>query len=192
MAAVGEILDSGEEQIEFLATSAGTNGELVRCRVRVAPGRPAPPEHSHPNQEERFTVERGRLGYVLGDARLEAGPGEAAVVPPGTNHTFWNAGTEELSVVADVRPALRLEDFVETIHVLIRDGHLQAGGARSNPLRLAVVARAYRREWRLTRLSPVARAAMPVLAVIGRLAGYRAHYSVNSESRPAAKTPAAV
>lgn len=187
----GDILDDGREQIEFLATSADTDGEFVRCRSRVAPGRPAPPEHSHPGQEERFEVERGRFGYVLGDRRLEATPGEVVVVPPGTKHTWWNAGSDELSVLAEITPALRFEDFVETIHVLIRDGRLAAGGRRPNPLLIAVVARAYRREWRLTRLSPVARALLPVLAFVGRLAGYREHYSHQVESRES-KAPAAV
>lgn len=191
MARIGEVLHDGQEQIEFLATAASTDGKFVQCRSRVAPGRPAPPEHSHPNQEERFTVERGRFGYILGDRRLEAGPGDVIVVPPGTNHTWWNAGTDELSALGEVSPALRFEDFVETIHVLIRDGRLRAGGRRPNPLLLAVVAQAYRREWRLTRLSPVARTMVPLLAAIGRLAGYKNHYSVESEGRES-KAPAAV
>ena len=177
MATVGEILDEGVEQIEFLATARETDGRLVRCRVRVAPGRPAPPEHSHPVQEEVFTVESGRLGYVLGTERLEAGPGETVVIPAATNHTFWNAGDDELTVVSELSPALNSEAWIETIHVLIRDGKLRAGGARPNPILMAVVADRYRREWRLTRLSPVARALIPALAFIGRRAGYRPHYA---------------
>ncbi len=191
MASVGDVLDEGLEQIEFLTTSATTEGKFVRCRSRVAPGRPAPPEHSHPNQEERFQVEHGTFGYVMGDRRMEAKAGDVIVVPQGINHTWWNAGSDELSVLAEITPALRFEDFVETIHVLIRDGRLAAGGRRPNPLLIAVVAQAYRREWRLTRLSPVARAALPALAVIGRLAGYRSHYSVHGEGRES-KAPAAV
>lgn len=191
MVKAGDILDEGQEQIEFLATAADTDGEFIRCRVRVAAGRPAPPQHSHPSQEERFAVEQGRFGYVLGDDRLECGPGEVVVVPPGTNHTFWNAGADELRVVSEVRPALEFEGFVETIHVLIRDGRLTAGGGRPNPLLLAVVAHEYRREWRLTNLSPRVRAALPVLAVIGRAAGYRGHYSLEHEGRES-KAPAGV
>jgi mannose-6-phosphate isomerase-like protein (cupin superfamily) len=181
MTRVGQILDEGLEQIEFLATAATTGGELVRCRVRVAPARPAPPEHSHPKLEERFIVEQGRLGYVLGNERLEAKPGELVVVSPGTNHTFWNAGPDQLVVVSEIRPALRFEDFVETIHVLIRDGRLPAAGKRPNPLLIAVVAMAYRDEWRLTRLSPLARLLLPALALLGRRAGYRSHYSLDDE-----------
>ena len=191
MAKTGDVLDERGERIEFLATSADTNGEFVRCRATVAPGRPAPPEHSHPSQEERFAVEQGRFGYVLGDQRFECGPGEVVVVPAGTNHTWWNAGAGELSVVGEIRPALRFEDFVETIHVLIRDGMLPAGGRRPNPLLMAVVARAYRRDWRLTRLPTLARVALPMLAVVGRAAGYKTHYSVQHEGHKS-KAPAAV
>jgi mannose-6-phosphate isomerase-like protein (cupin superfamily) len=185
------LLDEGQEQIEFLATAATTGGELVRCRMRVAPGRPAPPEHSHPKLEERFIVEQGVLGYILGDERLEARPGEVVVVPRGTNHTFWNPGPGQLSVVGETRPALRFEDFVETIHVLIRDRRLPAGGKRPNPLLMAVVAMAYRDEWRLTRLSPPARLLLPAMALLGRLAGYRSHYALDEE-RGSADVPAAV
>lgn len=185
MAVVGQVLDEGKEQIEFLATAATSGGELVTCRMRVAPGRPAPPEHSHPKLEERFSIEHGRFGYVLGDRRLEAKAGDTVVVPSGTNHTFWNAGDDDLVVVGEVRPAMRFEDFVETIHVLIRDGRIPAGGRRANPFQMAVVARAYRDEWRLTNLSPVARALLPVLALVGRVAGYKPHYSANGEERPA-------
>jgi mannose-6-phosphate isomerase-like protein (cupin superfamily) len=189
MAVTGQILDEGAEQIEFLATAADTDGMLVECRIQVAPGRPAPPEHSHPKLEERFSVEHGRMGYVLGDQRLEVGSGGTVIVPPGTNHTFWNAGDDELVVVSGVRPAMRFEDFVETVHVLIRDGRLAPGGRRANPLLMAVVAREYRDEWRLTRLSPVARALLPLLAFAGRRLGYRAHYSINADHLPAHRPP---
>ena len=77
-------------------------------------------------------------------------------------------------MVGEVRPALRFEDFTETTHVLIRDGRLRAGGRRANPLLMAVIANAYRDEWWLTRLSPAARALLPLLAFIGRRLGYLA------------------
>lgn len=182
MAYPGLVLDEGNEQIEFLATAADTGGELVRCRVRVAASRPAPPEHSHPQQEETFRVERGRLGYTFGATTRAAQVGDVVVVPAGTNHTFWNAGDEELVLVTDVRPALRFEDFAETIHLLIRDGKLNAGGRRANPLLLAVVAQTFRNEWRLTHLSPIARALLPVLAFIGRRAGLRGHYRADGKT----------
>jgi len=190
MAYTGLVLDEGDERIEFLATAADTGRELVSCRIWVAPSRPAPPEHSHPRQEETFRVERGRLGYITGTVAREGKVGETVVVPAGTNHTFWNAGDEPLVLVADIRPAMRFEDFAETIHVLIRDGKLAAGGTRPNPLLMAVVARTFRREWRLTHLSPVARALLPILAFIGRRAGFLGHYRADGKagSRAAASS----
>ena len=136
-------------------------------------------------------VAQGVLGYVLGTNRLEAKPGQVVVVPPGTNHTFWNAGPGQLSVVSEVRPALHFEAFVETIHVLIRDGRLAAGGKRANPLLMAVIAMAYRDEWRLTRLSPPARLLLPALSFLGRRAGYRSHYSLDDQ-HPSADAPTTV
>ncbi|HKC20706.1 MAG TPA: cupin domain-containing protein [Candidatus Dormibacteraeota bacterium] len=182
MARTGQVLEEDGEQIEFLATAADTEGALVRCRLRVATSRPAPPPHIHPRQEERFKIEAGRFGYILGSNRLEAGPGDVVVVPPGVRHAFWNAGDEPLTVVTDVRPALRFEDFVETIHVLIRNGMVAAGGRRPNLLLLAVVARQFRNEWRLTDLSPAARALLPLLAFLGRRAGFKGHYRADGES----------
>ena len=182
MAYTGQVLDEGDEQIEFLATAADTDGDLVTCRVRVNASRPAPPEHSHPRQVETFKVERGRLGYVLGSQRRTAEPGEVVVVPAGTNHTFWSVGDDDLIVLAEIRPAMRSEDFIETIHVLIRDGKLPAGGRRANPLLMSVVADAFQDEWRLTHFSPVARALLPILAFIGRRAGLRGHYRADGKA----------
>jgi mannose-6-phosphate isomerase-like protein (cupin superfamily) len=175
VATKGQVLDDGAEKMEFLATAQDTAGELVAARVTAAVGRPAPPEHEHPKLEETFHVERGRMGYVSGRARRVAELGETVVIPPGTRHTFWNAGEEPLVVLAEVRPAMRFEDFAETIHVLIRTGELRAGRVPRNPLPIAVIAHAYREEWRLSSMPAPVRALLPALAWIGRRLGYRAY-----------------
>lgn len=180
MAVRGQVLDDGAEKMEFLATAADTKGELVAVRLTAAPGRPAPPEHEHPKLEERFRVEQGRLGYVNGRETRTAEPGELVVIPPATRHTFWNAGEEPLVLLAEVRPAMRFEDFAETIHVLIRDGRITAGRPPRNPFPLAVIAYAYREEWRLSALPPPVRGLLPLLAWIGRRLGYRAYYPASA------------
>ena len=184
MAVKGQVLDDGAEKMEFLATAADTGGELVSVRMTAAAGRPAPPEHEHPKLEERFRVERGRLGYVNGRESRTAEPGEVVVIPPGTRHTFWNAGEEPLVVLAEVRPALRFEDFAESIHVLIRAGRITAGRPPRNPFPLAVIADAYRDEWRLSAMPPTVRGLLPLLAWVGRRLGYRA-YDPDSVGAPA-------
>ena len=184
MAIRGQVLDEGAETIEFLATAADTGGEYIAMRVTVAPGRPAPPEHVHPNSAETFSVESGLLGYVIGDRRGEAGPGETMTVPANTNHTFFNVGDQTLVFTGELRPALDGERFIESIHVLIRDGGITPG-KRPNPFLMAVLGETYKDVWRLSALPAPARALMPLMAWVGRRMGYREFYGDESPARAA-------
>jgi mannose-6-phosphate isomerase-like protein (cupin superfamily) len=47
--------------------------------------------HVHPYQTERFEILEGLVGLRIGGDEFAAGPGDVAVVPPGTPHRFWNA-----------------------------------------------------------------------------------------------------
>jgi uncharacterized protein YbjT (DUF2867 family) len=74
------------------------------------------------------------------------------------------------------RPAMKTEEFFETIWSLARDGKTNEMGV-PNLLQVAVIAREYAGEVRLA--SPpllVQRALFAVLAPVGRLLGYRARY----------------
>ncbi len=51
--------------------------------------------HRH-DYEEIFIVHAGRGTYTVGDATVEAGPGEVVVLPAGIPHRFVNHGTEPL------------------------------------------------------------------------------------------------
>lgn len=176
MAQRGQVIDAGFERVEFLATAADTGGEYVAVRMTTQPGRPSPPAHLHPHAEERFRVESGTMAWFAGEARGTAVAGDAeVVVPAGTPHGFWNAGDDPLVVVGEARPALRMDSFVETIHTLIRDGHITPGRP-VNPLRIAVVMDEYREEWRLARIPARALPAVRLLAAAGRALGYRGWY----------------
>src|SRR3978361_2126066 len=54
----------------------------------------AAPLHRHTREDEYSYVLNGRMGALLGDDVLEAGPGELVCKPRGEWHTFWNAGDE--------------------------------------------------------------------------------------------------
>jgi mannose-6-phosphate isomerase-like protein (cupin superfamily) len=58
--------------------------------VDAQPGQ-GPGLHKHP-YEEIFIVQEGRGTFVIGDAELELGAGEIAIVPPHTAHRFVNSG----------------------------------------------------------------------------------------------------
>ena len=114
-----ENLASGE-RIRIRTTAAETAGELLAWDMWLAPGGRVPSGHVHPGQEERFTVIRGRLRFRIGRRRLTVGPGETLVVPPGTPHHFANRGTEEVLVAVETRPAMRMEELLETAAELSR------------------------------------------------------------------------
>jgi gentisate 1,2-dioxygenase len=61
--------------------------------------------HRHTNEDEYSYVLEGRMGALLGDDVLEAGPGELVLKPRGEWHTFWNAGDHPCRILEIIAPA---------------------------------------------------------------------------------------
>jgi quercetin dioxygenase-like cupin family protein len=161
------------EVLVFHRTSAETNGESVLVETIVRPHGFVAAAHVHPFQTERFEVLAGVLGIRVGDEEILAGPGDVAVVPPGTPHRFWNAGAAEARFLAEVRPALQFESLIETMFTLAAQGKTNRKGL-PNPLRLAVIAKAHFDTVRLP-FPPawLQRAGLALGAPLGRAFGYR-------------------
>ena len=190
MARAGDVIESpviGERAI-FRQTAADTNGELLQLEVFQRVGAKGPVEHYHTGQEERFEVVSGVMHALVGGREVRLGPGERVVIPAGTPHRWWNGGQEELHVVAEVRPALQVERFFETIFGLARDGKTDADGAPSF-LQIALFASAYD-IWVPKPPRPLQRALFAVLAPIARLRGYRAWYPEYSDPEEPQGRPA--
>jgi quercetin dioxygenase-like cupin family protein len=164
------------ERLVFRATSADTNGEYVLVETFVQPGGQVAAKHLHPNQEERFEVLTGQVGFQLGKEQLVAGPGERITVPAGTAHKFWNAGDEEASFRCEVRPALGFERLLSTMFALARDGKVNRKGM-PNVIRLAVIAN-HHREDVLLPFPPawMQRMALAMGSPFGRMLGFKATY----------------
>ena len=164
------------ERITFHQTSADTNGEAVVIECTVRPHGFVAATHVHPSQTERFNVIDGRLGMKVGRKKLLLERGDVAEVEPGTPHTFWNMGEEEVRFVCEVRPALQFESLLETIFALAEDGKTNRKGM-PNPLRLAVIARAHFDTVRLPQPPAwLQRAGLALGAPLGRLLGYAPTY----------------
>jgi mannose-6-phosphate isomerase-like protein (cupin superfamily) len=82
----------------------------------TSPERPVVPLHRHLEDPEAWYVLEGRLGFRVGDATLEAGPGDAVYVPAGVAHTFWNASSGRTRYLI-VMPA-RIQQLVAGLHEL--------------------------------------------------------------------------
>jgi quercetin dioxygenase-like cupin family protein len=149
MAYAGQIIDNpvSGERIRFLRTAADTNGELLEFDVALTPDGHVPGKHVHPEQEERFTVTSGRMRFRLGRETIMAGPGDVVVVPAGAAHKFENGGDGPASARVEVRPALRMEDLLETAVALAAAGRTTRSGM-PKPLDLALFTREFSREVR--------------------------------------------
>ena len=79
------------------------DGQNLIIDTRVRPGGGTLP-HTHPNGEERFSVERGTVEFLRGREKVIARAGDEVVVPRGTRHAFKNAGSDEAVFRAELAP----------------------------------------------------------------------------------------
>jgi mannose-6-phosphate isomerase-like protein (cupin superfamily) len=65
----------------------------------------AAPLHRHAREDEYSYVLEGRMGALLGDDVVVAGPGDLIFKPRNQWHTFWNAGDEPARILEIISPA---------------------------------------------------------------------------------------
>ena len=71
----------------------------------MSPRALAAPLHLHTREDEYSFVLQGRMGALLGDEVVEAGPGDLVSKPRNQWHTFWNAGDEPCRILEIISPA---------------------------------------------------------------------------------------
>jgi hypothetical protein len=87
------------------------------------------------------------MRFKLGRKTIDAGPGDVVTVPPGAAHKFANASGQVTRAKVEVRPALQMEQLLETAVRLAEEGRtLRSGMPR--PLALAQFTRRFRHEVR--------------------------------------------
>ena len=184
MAYAGQVLKNpiSGERIVFRKTAADTAGELLAFELFLSPDGHVPGAHVHPEQEERFEVVKGTMKFQKGLRTSIAREGDKVAVPPGTMHRFANAGEETAHVLVEVRPALRMEQLLETATALAREGRTNSKGM-PNALELALFVREFEREVRAPLVpSGLVRAAMAPLVRLAARRGlderYRQTYPV--------------
>jgi quercetin dioxygenase-like cupin family protein len=163
----------GEDRIVFTETAQQTGGEVFGLEVFIRAGAPGTPEMIHPLQDESFKVLSGSLDFRIGGREQHLKAGESLLIPKGTPHNWWNASNEEAHALVELRPALRTEEFFANLYGLCSEK-----GALPNPLQLAVLIDEHRDEGSYLTKPPlfVQKVMFGVLAPVGRLLGYKAHY----------------
>ncbi|MFL5806365.1 MAG: cupin domain-containing protein [Roseiflexaceae bacterium] len=168
------------EQIVIHTSGAETDGKLLVFDLFLPPGKHVPSRHTHPIQEERFTILAGTMRFRLGWwHHILATPSDTIVIPPGVARWFGNAGSEVVHARVEVRPALRTEALFVTVATI------EAGEHRSIHYwvrQLSAFARLlieFQREVAVPDLA--AWLVRPALAVIARI-GHRSAHADMAES----------
>ena len=189
MAKAGDTIESplSGARIVFLKTARDTNGELLQLDDVMKGGGRVPIEHVHPHMEERFEILSGTARLSMRGQERDVGAGETVVVPAGTPHVWGNPNEDEVHLILELRPALRMEEWFETFFGLQKDGKVNPKSGLPNALQWAVISREYEDEIYLA--SPpllVQRVRFGLLATIGKVLGYKARYPKYSGAEEAA------
>lgn len=154
------------EQIVIRRTAEQTDGAVLDWELLLAPGGKVPSSHAHPEQEEIFTVLSGRMRFRVGWRRIVATAGDRVRVPPGTVHHFANPGRAPARVAVESRPALAMEDLLETAAAIAQEQHA-AGRVLPRPVELALFMTEFEREIRAPVLPRLVR---PLMRAVTRIA----------------------
>lgn len=114
----------GSIGVRFMIDGEDAGGDFSLVEHPLSPRALAAPLHRHTREDEYSFVLEGRMGGLLGDEVVEAGPGELVFKPRNEWHTFWNAGDETCRILEIIAPA-GFEHFFEEL--------VELGGALAAP-----------------------------------------------------------
>ena len=100
----------GSIGVRFMTFGEETGERFSLVEHPMGPRALAAPLHRHTREDEYSYVLQGRMGALLGDDVVEAGPGDLVFKPRDQWHTFWNAGDEPCRILEIIAPA-GFEDF---------------------------------------------------------------------------------
>ena len=101
----GAFVDLAGVGVRFLLDAQRTGGGFSLVEHPIAPRTLGSPVHTHTREDEWSFVLEGRVGLMIGDDELEAGPGDLVLKPRGVPHAFWNATDERARLLEIIAPA---------------------------------------------------------------------------------------
>jgi mannose-6-phosphate isomerase-like protein (cupin superfamily) len=128
----------GSIGVRFMIGGDEAGGGFSLVEHPMPPRALGAPLHRHNREDEYSYVLEGRMGALLGDDVLEAGPGDLVFKPRGEWHTFWNAGEEPARVLEIISPA-GFEGFFDELIGL-------GGAVQANPQAMAELCGRYQLE----------------------------------------------
>jgi mannose-6-phosphate isomerase-like protein (cupin superfamily) len=105
----------GSIGVRFMLDGEVSDGGFALVEHPMSAHALAAPLHKHAREDEYSYVLEGRMGALLGDDVLEAGPGDLVFKPRDEWHTFWNAGEDPCRVLEIIAPAGFERFFAELV-----------------------------------------------------------------------------
>ena len=113
----------GSIGVRFMIDGVEADERFSLVEHPMSPRALAAPLHRHTREDEYSYVVEGRMGALLGDEVVTAGPGDLVFKPRNQCHTFWNGGDEPCRILEIISPA-GFERFFEELDAM--GGALQA------------------------------------------------------------------
>ena len=107
----------GSIGVRFMIDGADSGGGFSLVEHPMSARALGAPLHRHAREDEYSYVVEGRVGALLGDEVLTAGPGDLIVKPRNQWHTFWNAGDEPARILEIISPAGFERYFAELVEL---------------------------------------------------------------------------
>ena len=101
----GKVGFLGSIGVRWMIDGEEAGGDFSLVEHPLPPKALAAPLHRHTREDEYSFVLEGRMGGLLGDDVVEAGPGNLVFKPRNEWHTFWNAGEEPCRILEIIAPA---------------------------------------------------------------------------------------
>ena len=95
----------GSIGVRFMIDGSEAGERFSLVEHPMSPRALAAPLHLHTREDEYSFVLQGRMGALLGEEAVEAGPGDLVFKPRNQWHTFWNAGDEPCRILEIISPA---------------------------------------------------------------------------------------
>ena len=105
----------GSIGVRFMLDGEASDGGFALVEHPMSAHALAAPLHKHAREDEYSFVLEGRMGALLGDDVLEAGPGDLVFKPRNEWHTFWNAGDAPCRILEIIAPAGFERFFAELV-----------------------------------------------------------------------------
>ena len=105
----------GSMGVRFVIDGGDSGGAFSLVEHPMSPRALGAPLHRHSREDEYSYVTQGRIGVLLGDEVVIAGPGDTIFKPRHQWHTFWNAGDEPARLLEIISPAGFEQYFAELV-----------------------------------------------------------------------------